>query len=434
MPPDDETRTLHRADVLVAPLPVILRTASAEKRLASGTCVIGSGSKADLVIDDPAVSRTHAELTLCPEGVHVKDLGSRNGTFYLGQRITSAVLSPGTRITLGASAVTIDLDTEHLAESSPARGASFRGLFGSSPAMARLFTTLSRLDGSLVPVLVHGESGVGKELVARAIHEGSRVSSGPFVPVNCGAIARELVASMLFGHARGAFTGALDARKGAFLAAHGGTLFLDEIGELPLEVQPALLRALESGEIVPVGKDVPQQVRVRLVAATHRDLRALVAEGRFREDLFYRLAVVALEIPPLRDRREDIPELARLFAREEGAADLDDDFVAEMSQRAFPGNVRELRNAVLSYIAIGAMPPARPSMLPPPPTSGSSFAPRFDAPYLAQRDAIVESFTREYLTKLLEATKGNQSEAARIAGLDRTYLGRMLAKMGIGRK
>jgi two-component system response regulator GlrR len=434
---DRATSTIHRSQMIVDPLPVILRPAGpatpSELRLEKGKCVVGSGSRASLVIDAPTVSRAHAELTLVPEGVEVRDLGSRNGTFYMGQRIHSAVLAPGTRILLGSTPLSIELDAEHLVDTgSPLRASSFRGMIGSSPAMLSLFTMLSRLDGSLVPCLVRGESGVGKELVARAIHEGSRVSDGPFVPVNCGAVARDLVASALFGHRRGAFTGAVEARRGAFVAADGGTLLLDEIGELPLDVQPALLRALETGEITPVGEDSPRKVRVRVVAATHRDLASRAREGTFRQDLYYRLAVVTLEVQPLRDRPEDVPALARLFAREEGVSDLDDDLVDELSRRSFPGNVRELRNAVLAYVALGTLGSAAVSAdtLQEDAAAIASLPPRFDIAYLAQRDALVEAFTRKYVAALLERTRGNQSEAARVAGLDRTYFGRLLAKLG----
>jgi two-component system response regulator AtoC len=336
--------------------------------------------------------------------------------------------------------LSIDLDPESVGGVVPL-ATSFRGMLGGSMAMRRLFNTIARLDGSLVSVLIQGESGVGKELVARAIHEGSRVSGGPYFPVNCGAIPRELVASTLFGHRRGAFTGAIEARQGAFAAAEGGTLLLDEIGELPLEVQPALLRVLETGEITPVGEDRPRrpsESRARVIAATHRSLPELVKKGTFREDLFYRLAVVTLPVPPLRERREDIPSLARLFARSEGAADLDDEVLDELGQRDFPGNVRELRNAVLSYVALGglaspAADPLAPEEASPAAASEDTRAVRFDTPYFTQRDAILDAFTRKYLASLLDHTRGNQTEAARIAGLDRTYLGRLLGKLGLGR-
>jgi transcriptional regulator with GAF, ATPase, and Fis domain len=434
MPNEQATSTIYRPHALVDPLPVILRPGvpanPTELRLERGSCIVGSGSQAALVMDSPTVSRAHAELTLVPEGVQVKDLGSRNGTFYLGQRIDSAILAPGTRILLGDAPLTIELDTGYLApEGAPPKASSFRGMVGSSPAMRALFAMISRLDGSLVPCLVRGESGVGKELVTRAIHEGSRVSSGPFVPLNCGGVSRELVQSALFGHRRGAFTGAVEARKGAFAAADGGSLFLDEIGELPLEVQPALLRALETGEIVRLGEDTPRKVHVRVIAATHRDLAAWVREGKFRQDLYYRLAVVTLPIPSLRDRPDDVPTLARLFARQEGASDLDEDVIDELSHRDFPGNVRELRNAVLAYLALGTLGSGAPLSASGQLDAGGFPALRFDVPYLEQRDALVDAFTRRYTEALLERTRGNQTEAARIAGLDRTYFGRLLTKL-----
>jgi DNA-binding NtrC family response regulator len=350
--------------------------------------------------------------------------------FYVGQRISRAVLSPGTRLLLGAAPLSIELDPAHLDHETTLGGTLFRGMIATSLSMMRLFTTISRLDGSLVPVLVRGESGVGKELVAHAIHEGSRVAHGPFVPINCGALSRELVASALFGHARGAFTGAVTARQGAFAAAHDGTLFLDEIGELPLDVQATLLRALETGEILPLGQDTPRRVRVRVIAATHRDLLERVRAGLFREDLYFRLAVVTLSVPPLRERREDIPVLAGSFARQEGVPDLDEEILSELSRRDYPGNVRELRNAVLAYLALGSLVTNPGSELPKLETMDRV---RLDLPYLAQRDALVEAFTRKYVSTLLQHVNGNQSEAARIAGLDRTYFGRMLAKLGMSR-
>jgi DNA-binding NtrC family response regulator len=427
---DGSTHTLHRRSLALEPLPVVLKTLApappCQFRLSEGSCTVGSGSRADLVIEDPTVSRAHAEFTLVPEGVLVRDLSSRNGTFYVGQRFDRAVLSPGTKLLLGAAPLAIELDAAHIDHEATLGGALFRGMTGKSRAMLRLFTTISRLDGSLVPVLIRGESGVGKELVTRAIHEGSRVTNGPYVAINCGALSRELVASSLFGHARGAFTGAVAARPGAFAAAHEGTLFLDEIGELPLEVQATLLRALETGEITPLGQDTPRRVRVRVIAATHRDLLDRVRTGQFREDLYFRLAVVTLHVPPLRDRREDIPALARSFARQEGAPDLDDDIISELSARDFPGNVRELRNAVLAFLALGSLGESPQQSRPPLEALGAI---HFDAPYLAQRDALVEAFTRKYVNSLLQQTNGNQSEAARIAGLDRTYFGRMLAKL-----
>lgn len=436
-PSDPQTRTLHRGAGLASPLPVRVRvvggSASAPAfRLEQGTVTLGGASTCDLVLDDPSVSRRHAELELVPEGVLVRDLKSRNGTYYLDQRVERIVLSPGATLRLGNTHIAIELDPVLPGE--PLELAGFRGMIGASESMQRLFGVVARLDGSLVPILIQGETGVGKELVARALHEGSRVGSGPFVPVNCGAIPRELVASTLFGHRKGSFTGATEARKGAFGAASGGTLLLDEIGELPLEVQPSLLRALERGEVLAVGDDVPRKVEVRVVAATHRDLSAEVTAGRFREDLYYRLAVVKVGVPSLRERPNDIAPLASFFARQEGHEGLPEDVTAELEQRTFPGNVRELRNAVLAFVALGRASLSE-AQGPRSAQAGDvdralAEAVRLDVPFLAQREAIADRFTALYVDRLLRETQGNQTTAAKIAGLDRTYLGRLLAKLG----
>ncbi|NUO51113.1 MAG: sigma 54-dependent Fis family transcriptional regulator, partial [Polyangiaceae bacterium] len=329
-----------------------------ELALSRGTYIVGSGEDCALRIDDRTVSRRHVELSACAEGVRIRDLGSRNGTFYLGQRIDDFTAVFGARLTLGNVTLSIDVDRRSLEEAPIYDGDEYRGMYGTSQPMRRLFATLTRLETSLVTVLVEGESGTGKELVARAIHEGSPVASGPLVAVNCGAIARELIASELFGHKKGAFTHAVDARRGAFESADGGTLFLDEIGELPLDVQPTLLRALESGEIRPVGGDDVRRVRVRVVAATNRDLEDEVQRGRFRQDLYFRLAVVRLRVPPLRERPSDFAELTRRLAAELGVPPPPVEVLGELAGRAFPGNVRELKNAVAAYGALGVLPPS----------------------------------------------------------------------------
>jgi DNA-binding NtrC family response regulator len=405
------------------------RAAPTEVRLEKGSCLVGAASECDIRIEDKAISRKHLELRLVPAGVQVRDLGSRNGTWYMGQRIESMVCSPGARVRAGAAELAIDLDRDALERLEDGQ-AGYRGLVGHAPAMRRLFAMLERLEGSLVSVLVEGDSGTGKELVARAIHAGSNRASAPLVIVNCGALNRELVLSELFGHKRGAFTGAGEDRLGAFSAAHGGTLFLDEIGELPLEMQPALLRALESGEIKRVGDAQTQKVDVRVVAATNRDLRAAADAGTFREDLYYRLAVVKLRMPGLADRPEDIPALAQHFAASAGAGALPPDVVATLGKRSYRGHARELKNAVLAYLAIGALPEA--------PAENASVLeaalrqvadPR--KPYQDQKDAIGEIFSRVFFEALLDIAGGNQSEAARIAGLDRSYLRKLMLKHGM---
>ena len=398
--------------------------------LREGTCTIGSATSSDLVVSDPTVSRRHATIELVSEGVTVTDLGSRNGTFHLGNRFEKMTLPLGSSIRVGGVTVTFEADTIALA-GMVLDEQSFRGMVGTSIAMRRVFAMLARLEGSLVPVVVLGESGVGKELIARAIHEGTRADA-PFVAVNCAAIPRELVTSELFGHRRGAFTGAIESRRGAFELADGGTLFLDEVGELPLEMQPVLLRALESGEIRPVGEEKTRQVNVRLVCATNRDLHEEVKAGRFREDLFFRIAVVTIEVPPLRERPDDVEVLAHLFARAHGAVELPAETMSQLKSHDWPGNVRELRNSIAAYYALGELPAKisqNRSLL------DNALADLVDLgrPYASQKEELADRFTRIYLQALLAQTQFNQTTAAKVAGLDRTHLGRMLARYGLTR-
>lgn len=397
-------------------------------RLQRGSCVVGTSPECDLVLSERSVSRQHARLTLDAKGIIVEDLGSTNGTFWLGQRVHRMLVSPGTTLLLGKVQLALEHDDE-FSELEPAEADAEAGVIAASAAMRKLIAIVQRMRHSNASVLVTGESGVGKELIAQAIHERSALARGPFVAVNCGALARDLIASELFGHRRGAFTGADAARDGAFVTADGGTLLLDEIGELPLEVQPALLRVLERGEVRPVGGDHSTTVRVRVIAATHRDLREEIAHGRFREDLFYRLAVVNLHVPPLRDRREDIEPLARAFARAAGLGEVPAHVMARWKSDPWHGNVRELRNAVNSYAALGVAPTAWQGKAPPAP-----FEIDLSRPYGEQKDEICDNFTRAYLTELVKHSGGNLSKAARTAGLDRSYLGRLLARYGLANR
>jgi len=431
----DRTEPLDRG-TSAAPLGVVVKVIGAEAepsslRLGMGSCVVGSAANCDLVVQDKAVSRTHVELGVVPEGVSVRDLGSRNGTYFYGQRVEKMVLGLGSRLQIGSATLALEADTEalHEGEEDHHEGA-YRGIVGASAAMRKLFAVLRRLEGSLATILIEGESGVGKERVAAALHEGSKVSGGPFVAVNCGAFPRELIASELFGHRRGAFSGAFDARRGAFESADGGTLLLDEIGELPLELQPMLLRAIELGEVRALGEDTPKHVQVRLIAATNRDLEDEVRQGRFRQDLYYRLAVVKLRVPPLRERPQDIAPLAALFAETAGVTRLPPEVMDELGERRWPGNARELKNAIIAYSALGDL-PERPR--PVPEELGQMMAQLVDLnrPFSDQKEAITDAFAKSYLTALLRHTKGNQSEAARLSGLNRSYLGRMLTKYGI---
>jgi DNA-binding NtrC family response regulator len=416
------------------PLGVLLRVLNAPASpavfpLRAGSCRVGASSESDLVIEDETVSRQHLTIELVPEGVSVVDEGSRNGTFYRGQRLRSAVLAPGSQIVLGRVELAIELDASALSHAATGGGTGYGGLLGSSAAMRELFSMLKRLEGSLISVLVSGESGTGKELVARAIHDRSAVSAGPYVAVNCGALDRALVRSELFGHAKGAFTGAVEAHTGVFERASGGTLFLDEVGELPLDVQPMLLRALETGAITRLGETRERPVKVRVISATHRSLEQLTSEGAFREDLLYRLVVVRVNVPPLRERAEDIPLLVRHFAAAAGANHVAPDALRAWLERTWPGNVRELRNAVQSYIALGGFEPPAQSVRPLDLREALRRFSNVEKPYAELKEDLVERFVEVYLELLLEHTQGNQSEAARLSGIERSHLNRMLKRV-----
>ena len=395
---------------------------------ATGTDVtIGTAEGSTLRLRDPAVSRFHAELRPVAGGVAVIDHGSTNGTYVGAVRIERAVVPLGSVLRVGDTSLRVADGS--VVEVELAAGDAVGGVIGSSPVMRRLLAQVERAAQSDVSVLVTGESGTGKELVARALHDLGPRRSGPFVTVDCGSLPPTLVASELFGHERGAFTGADRAHVGAFEAAHGGTLFLDEIGELPLEVQPALLGVLERRAFTRVGGASPISVDVRILAATHRDLRAEVNAGRFRADLYYRLAVAKIVIPPLRERPEDIEPLARHFVQKlTGSDDLGPLTAALPALRAHPwsGNVRELRNVVEAAIVMGELDLGGERAAPLPAPSGGTITPYRDA-----RAAALSRFEAEYLRDLIERTGGNASEAARVARMDRPYLLTLLRKHGL---
>jgi DNA-binding NtrC family response regulator len=314
---------------------------------------------------------------------------------------------------------------------------AFGDMYGASPVMRRMFARLeqlARVDGD---VLIEGESGTGKELIAAEIVRRSTRAKKPFIVVDCGAMSRTLMESELFGHARGAFTGAEVARMGAFEAAEGGTVFLDEIGELPLDMQPKLLRALAARTVRRLGSNEPRQIDVRVIAATNRRLEAEVNSGRFREDLFFRLGVLRVDVPPLRERPEDIPLLVGTFleqlGRPEKMAEFTPAVVAELAAHRWPGNVRELRNFVERYVVFNE----RESLLAPTtPPAGSSLATpaqSLDVGFREAKDMVLEDFEKTYLRSVLDWAQGNVSKAARKAKLDRMYLHRLLQKHGIRR-
>jgi two-component system nitrogen regulation response regulator GlnG len=326
-------------------------------------------------------------------------------------------------------------------------------LVGRSGALLEVFKTIGRVASSDVPVLVTGESGTGKELVARAIHQASARTEQPFVAVNAAAIPRELLESELFGHERGAFTGAVDSRPGRFREARGGTLFLDEIGDMPLELQAKLLRVLQSGEVTSVGGRRPEHVDVRIIAATHRDLDAAVRDGRFREDLLYRLRVVPIEIPPLRERPEDISALAQHFvaryAEELGSGRrvLSPDALECLLGHAWPGNVRELENAIKRALVLGSgevLTREAFAFLEPPPAPGEAAQPagleelvlrEVDAALASGardlHEALLQRIERPLLERVLAHTGGNQLRAAALLGINRNTLRKKLTELGI---
>ncbi len=301
-------------------------------------------------------------------------------------------------------------------------------LVGRSGALLEVFKQVARAASSDVPVLITGETGTGKEMVARSLHQRSARAGRPFIPVDCAAIAESLMESELFGHARGSFTGATGARRGLFEEADGGTLFLDEIGDVGPKVQAQLLRALQEGEIRRVGESTPVKVDVRVVAATNKDLKALVKDGRFREDLLYRLDVVRLHLPPLRERREDIPALverfASLHARGGVRPVVTSEAMARLAAYDWPGNVRQLENIVARALALNATGVLTPGDFPPP--IGDAAAPR-PSTGLADDFPTLGELDRRYATLVLQHAQGNKSEAARILGVDRKTLYKLVA-------
>jgi len=398
----------------------------------SGT--VGTAEGATIRVVDPTVSRLHLRLEVTDEGLWAHDLGSTNGTFVGELRVGSALVPEGAQLRIGATRLDV------LPSGSPRDvglwpGDRFGPLVGRSRPARELFGRIARIAPGEATVLLQGETGTGKEVVARALHEASPRKSGPFVVVDCGAIPEALFESELFGHAKGAFTGASTAHRGAFLAADKGTLFLDEIGELPASDQAKLLRALESRTVRRVGETNHQKVDVRIVAATHRDLPRMVARGEFREDLYFRLAVVPLVVPSLRERAEDVPLLLAHFAQ---GADLGLSTIEldELGRRPWPGNIRELRNFVDRLLALGPSDAlAAPAYRPP---SSQSVATEYppvplDEPFKEVRDRWLAHLEREFIRGWMERTGGRTTEIADRIGLDRTYVYRLIKKHGLER-
>jgi DNA-binding NtrC family response regulator len=317
----------------------------------------------------------------------------------------------------------------------------FGALLGGSIAMRQVFAVLERASKGSAPVLFLGESGTGKELMARGVHDASPRRDAPFVVFDCGASTDALIESDLFGHVKGSFTGAVADRQGAFAAANGGTLFLDEIGDLPVALQPKLLRMLEAGEVVALGSRKPERYDVRIVAATHRDVFGEVARGGFRGDLYYRLAVVEVQVPPLRQRLGDLASLIAMFLERAGspqlAAQVGGAALERLQRYHWPGNVRELRNVITRAVALAGPDDdfqSLPFVLRPTAAAPEVPTARADRPFHEAKDEVVMRFEREYLTDLLQRASGNVSQAARLAGLERKFLYKLLERSGLRQK
>lgn len=400
-----------------------------------GARVVGTSGDCDLVLSDERVSARHLEVRPDGGGFRVKDLLSTNGTWLEGARVGEAAVTAGATLKVGRTFLRVQPQAQAL-EVAPSQARRFGDLVAESLAMREVFAVLELAARGDVTVLVTGETGTGKELVARAVHEKSARRSKPFVTVDCGALPESLLESELFGHVRGAFTGAVSERRGAVQKADGGTLFLDELGAVSPSVQARLLRVLEARTVKPVGSDVERQVDVRVIAATPVDLATRVAAGQFRADLFYRLSVLALELPPLRSRREDLPVLAAEVLRRRGfePGPVTGPNLDRLMVHGWPGNVRELRNVLERALALspGATSFEELKLGLEPVAPGADALPvRVDLPFKDGKDAVVDAFEEKYLKDVHTRHDGNVSAGARFAGVDRKHWRALLRRHGL---
>jgi DNA-binding NtrC family response regulator len=395
---------------------------------------IGKATDNDLVLADDTVSRHHCELTRSSAGIHVRDLQSTNGTKVGGARVSEAIVQPGAVLKVGEVEISLR-PASRAVEVLPSDKSWYGAAIGQSLAMRTIFGMLERIGKTDATVLLEGETGTGKDVLARAIWTESARAQGPFVVVDCGAVSYSLIESELFGHERGAFTGAVAARQGAFELADTGTLFLDEIGELPLDVQPKLLRVLETREFRRVGGNKTIKSDVRVVAATKRNLLREVQAGKFREDLYFRLAVVPITVPSLRARREDIPMLVEHILKASGGGlSVSDETMQGLVAHDWPGNVRELRNVLDRAIYMAkATGQVELNLVSLPMTTTGSDAFQFEASksYRETRAKFDADFERRYVKWLLGRHGGNVSAAAREAKMDRKHLHDMAKKHGL---
>lgn len=402
-----------------------------EKRfpLKEKSLIIGYAPECDVVVDDPSVSRKHCEIRPLKVGAQLKDLGSRNGTFVGNHRIEDAYLYDGINVTIGSTQFFLTSDTENYGDLKNAP-TQFGEAIANSSSMRRVFSILERVAPTDVTVMILGETGTGKDVLARAIHRSSQRKNEVFEIFDAGAVAPTLIESKLFGHKKGSFTGAIADQKGAFVAADRGTLFIDEIGELNLDLQPTLLRALEEGTVAPLGGAERVSFDARVIAATNRELETEVKEGRFREDLYYRLGVVFVRVPPLRERREDIVLLAKHFTKGTTPKVVFSDSSMELLQRhEWPGNVRELKNVVLGAVAVCTSNTLEPK----------DFFSLFDTKKRANTlDGLplggrtLESIEKAAIQQTLERLQGNKTKTAKALGIATSTLYEKLKKYELG--
>ncbi|MCK5800374.1 MAG: sigma 54-dependent Fis family transcriptional regulator [Deltaproteobacteria bacterium] len=460
-------------------------SAGLSAEIALDPLIVGSDPTCDLCLPDPKVSRRHLEVRLHSSGYLLRDLDSTNGTHYRGARVHDVLIGPGAELRLGDTVLRIDRGEETTSPIAPQT--HFGSLIGTSRPMQEVFGLLAAVAPTDTTVLILGETGTGKELVAEALHQRSPRHDKPFSVLDCGAVPEHLIESELFGHKRGAFTGATTDRTGIFEEAEGGTVFLDEIGELPLALQTRLLRVLDKRSIKRLGENTRRDVDVRIIAATHKDLADQANEGAFRQDLFYRLSVIEVHLPPLRNRREDIPALVRHFLHDSGVNDpsavLAPEVLKALETRSWPGNIRELRNVVERALVLAdsglplfkeaakTTPPlpkidreddaiaANESLINQPPSPPQAPSPSADVaetvafdeaaegdtswllrsmpagfldhPYKEAKETLLNEFERAYLDHLVGAHGTNITHLASAAKIDRHLVRKLLRKHGL---
>jgi DNA-binding NtrC family response regulator len=406
--------------------------------LGPGVLVLGSGAGTDGHLSDPTVSRRHLEAELRDDGAYVRDLGSTNGSFVQGAKFQELTLAFGAEVTIGQTVLKF-VPNEEALDPKPTEEESFGELVGRDPNMRKLFRLLGDVASSEATVLLEGETGTGKELFAEEIHRRSARAAGPFIVFDCSAVPRDAGESALLGHVKDAFAGAVSNRRGALAEADGGTLFLDEVADLPPELQAVLIRALDKRSIRPVGATTAEPVSVRVLAATSRSLRAEIAARRFREDLYYRLAVVRVEVPPLRERLDDLPLLVSRFIQQFCPGRdiaVPEPVMARLRAHTFPGNVRELRNVVERACAVTRgseleIDEASEHAAPAASVGSGPIARGTELPFKQAKSLVVEQFEREYIRNLLDRPPGHLSAAARAAEIDRKHFRELVRKHGL---